>query len=98
MIEIKSAAIIKTKWTFYFKMNVNDHLRFKMQNKSCHLVSNFWKRPLVSLPSFKPPLFSLLNVYAEDHFYYLIVHKRYVKLLILSQTNAFDNQAFIKRF
>ncbi len=33
-----------------------------------------------------------------DHFYHLIVHKRYVKLLILSQTNAFDKQAFIKRF
>ncbi len=69
-----------------------------MQNKSFVIWSQTCGKGLVSLPSFKPPLFSLLNVYAEYHFYHLIVHKRYVKLLILSKTNAFDKQAFIKRF
>ncbi len=69
-------------------MNVNDHLRFKMQNKSFVIWSQTFGKGLLFL-------YPRLN-----HHYFLCFDflSRYVKLLILSQTNAFDKQAFIKRF
>ncbi len=80
-------------------MNVNDHLRFKMQNKSFVIWSQTFGNGLLFLyPRLNHHYFLCLTSMPRIIFYHLIVHKRYVKLLILSQTNAFDKQAFIKRF